>query len=70
MKYSIAISMMYKRHIIRFSPKNSTIIYTYSFNNILLLSVNNIRDLGIVFSDTLSFQSHYITITNSALRTL
>lgn len=61
---------MYKRHIIRFSPKNSIIIYMYSFNNILLFSVNNIRDLGIVFSDTLFFQSHYITITNSALRTL
>lgn len=62
--------MMYKRHIIRFSRKNSTIIYMYYFNNMLLFSVNNIRDLGIIFSDTLSFQSHYITITNSTLRTL
>lgn len=42
--------MMYKRHIIRSSRNNSTIIYRYSFNDILLFSVNNIRDLGIIFS--------------------
>ena len=59
-----------KCHIIRFSRSNTKIIYPYSLDNTSLSSVNTIRDLGILFSDDLSFHAHYLFTANSAFKAL
>ncbi|CAG9795435.1 unnamed protein product [Diatraea saccharalis] len=59
-----------KCRIISFSRKLSTITYPYKINNMELVRVDSIRDLGIIVDSKLSFKAHYDQIVKRAFRTL
>ena len=57
-----------KCQIISFGYHKSSIVYNYSVNSIPLLRVNNVLDLGVRFSQDLSFSLHIKAICNKARR--
>ena len=59
-----------KCHVIRYTTKKLPLIVNYTLYNTTLLSVNEIKDLGITFSCNGSFKLHMRNIVNKAFRVL
>lgn len=55
-----------KCHSISFSRKRNSLMHNYQLNNMLLLRVTQITDLGIILDDKLSFKNHYEKIISKA----
>ncbi|XP_008181801.1 uncharacterized protein LOC103309050 [Acyrthosiphon pisum] len=53
-----------------FSRRHSIIQYDYSINNVILQRINQVEDLGFIFTPTLSFAPHIDWIVGKALRSL
>jgi hypothetical protein len=57
-----------KCQIISFTKAKASFVYNYSINSISLIRVNNVVDLGVKFSEDLSFTPHIKDICNKARR--
>lgn len=59
-----------KCQVIRFRKIQSHVTYEYSLNNVKLTQVAQIRDLGVIFDEKLTFTLHVNEITNRAIKML
>jgi len=59
-----------KCHVVHFSKCRSVIASSYSLNGVILTTVDEIRDLGVTFTNDLSFGRHIHMTAASALRRL
>lgn len=55
---------IHKCKVMFFSRSNSIIHHDYSINNVILLRINEVEDLGFIFTPTLSFAPNIYTIEN------
>jgi Reverse transcriptase (RNA-dependent DNA polymerase) len=55
---------------ISFSRLRSPIVFTYSIDNLPIIKVNTVRDLGVIFDTKLSFNTHIELIARRAYRNL
>ncbi|KAL5233397.1 hypothetical protein ACI65C_000807 [Semiaphis heraclei] len=61
---------IHKCKVMSFSRRHSIIQYDYSINNVILQQINQVEDLGFIFTLTLSFAPHIDWIVGKALRSL
>jgi len=61
---------IHKCKVMSFSRRHSIIHYDYSIDNVILLGINQVEDLGFIFTSTLSFALHIDWIVGKALRSL
>ena len=61
---------IHKCKVMSFSRRHSIIQYDYSINNVILQRINQVEDLGFIFTPTLSFAPHIDWIVGKALRSL
>jgi hypothetical protein len=59
-----------KCQVIRFRKTRSPILFNYNFNGTSIKSVNSLRDLGVTFSEDLSFNLHIEEVLGKAMRIL
>jgi len=62
--------VIYKCKVMSFSRSHSIIQYDYCIDYLILQCINQVEDLGFIFTPTLSFTSHIDWIIDKALRTL
>lgn len=56
--------------VVRYTKKKSPLIFNYKLQETTLKTCEEVKDLGVTFSDNGSFHSHIISTTNKALRIL
>lgn len=61
---------IHKCKVMSFSRSHSIIQYDYSIDNLILQRINQVEDLGFIFTPTLSFAAHIDWIVGKALRSL
>jgi len=61
---------IHKCKVMSFSRRHSIIHYDYSIDNVILQRINQVEDLGFIFTPTLSFAPHIDWIVGKALRSL
>ncbi|KAL5234462.1 hypothetical protein ACI65C_001872 [Semiaphis heraclei] len=61
---------IHKCKVMSFSRRHSIIQYDYSIDNVILQRINQVEDLGFIFTPTLSFAPHIDWIVGKALRSL
>ncbi|KAL4100707.1 hypothetical protein QTP88_020741 [Uroleucon formosanum] len=61
---------IHKCKVMSFSRCHSIIQYDYSIDNVILQRINQVEDLGFIFTPTLSFAPHIDWIVGKALRSL
>lgn len=66
-KLSLSLS---KCHVVHFTRKKDSYLHKYTLNGSLLAAVDSVRDLGITFSNDLSFDKHISLTIGSAFKRL
>ena len=59
-----------KHKVMRYTNSRSLVQYNYNLDGILLETVNQFKDLGVIFDTKLKFQNHIKYVKNKSLTTL